>query len=154
VAIREGSNTRIHLTGIYGALSEALVAAGEIDAGLVTMSQVISLVEETGEHYYEAELYRLLGGFQVKQGNDRAAEESLRNAVEVARRQSAKSFELRAIIDLARLLHLQGRSAEVRTELSDIYGWFTEGFDTDLIEAESYSVIQCNKANGQPIPVL
>ncbi len=82
--------------------------------------------------------HRLLAGFQLIQGNDLAAEASLQKSLEVARRQNAKSFELRATIDLAHLLHTQGRSAEMRMELEDVYSWFTEGFDTpDLVEAKA-----------------
>jgi hypothetical protein len=66
------------------------------------------------------------------------AENCFRAAVEVARRQSAKSWELRAITSLARLLAKQSRSNEARAMLADIYGWFTEGFDTaDLKEAKA-----------------
>jgi predicted ATPase len=66
------------------------------------------------------------------------AAESYREAIEVARRQSAKSLELRATVSLARLLRDTGRRDEARTMLADIYGWFTEGFDTaDLKEAKA-----------------
>ncbi len=74
-------------------------------------------------------------------GDNRAeveAAQCLRDAIEVARRQSAKSLELRAAMSLARLLTKQGRRDEARTMLADIYNWFTEGFDTlDLKEAKA-----------------
>jgi predicted ATPase len=74
-------------------------------------------------------------------GNNRAeieAAQCFRDAIEVARRQSAKSLELRATMSLARLLASQGRHDEARTTLADIYNWFTEGFDTpDLKDAKA-----------------
>jgi predicted ATPase len=72
------------------------------------------------------------------QGEDAEAEASLKKAMEVARRQSAKSWELRATTALARLWQEQGRIEEARQRLAEIYGWFTEGFDTpDLKEAKA-----------------
>ena len=65
------------------------------------------------------------------------AEGCFRQAINVARRQSAKSLELRAVTSLSRLLHQQGEKDEARQMLAEIYGWFTEGFDTaDLKEAK------------------
>jgi predicted ATPase len=72
------------------------------------------------------------------QGDDTEAEASFRHAIEVARDQSAKSWELRATTGLARLWQEQGRLDEAREMLAEVYGWFTEGFDTpDLKEAEA-----------------
>jgi predicted ATPase len=69
---------------------------------------------------------------------EREAEGYFLKAIEIARRQGAKSLELRAVMSLARLWRRQHRKAEARQLLSDIYGWFTEGFDTqDLQEAEA-----------------
>ena len=136
--IRQSVGARCYLTGILGALAEAQAKAGKPEDGLVTLSEALALVEETDERYYEAELLRLHGELLLMQGNESSAEASLRKAIEVARRKSAKSWELRAAIDLARLWQKQGRSGEVRAMLSDIYGWFTEGFDTpDLREAKT-----------------
>jgi predicted ATPase len=96
------------------------------------------LVEQTNERHWEAELYRLRAELLLKQGDDAGAEASLQKAVEVARRQSAKSWELRATTSLARLWQEQGRMDEARQMLAEIYGWFTEGFDTpDLQEAKA-----------------
>ena len=65
------------------------------------------------------------------------AEECFWKAIEIARRQQAKSLELRAVMSLARLWQRQGRQQEAHHLLSDLYGWFTEGFDTaDLQEAK------------------
>jgi predicted ATPase len=74
----------------------------------------------------------------LAQGDEAEAESSLHKAVEVARRQQAKSWELRATTSLARLWQKQGKVDEARQMLAEIYGWFTEGFDTpDLQEAKA-----------------
>jgi predicted ATPase len=88
----------------------------------------------------DAELLRLKGELLSLAGARDAtgAVECLRDAIEVARRQGAKSWELRATMSLSHLLVRQGRRAEARTMLGEIYDWFTEGFDTaDLKEAKT-----------------
>src|SRR5262249_13071258 len=92
----------------------------------------------------EAELYRLKGELFLLPGArgvevqaEKRAEEYLREAVEIARCQGAKSLELRAVMSLARLWQHQGKKVEARQLLAEIYGWFTEGFETkDLQEAK------------------
>ena len=72
------------------------------------------------------------------QGDDAEAEASLQEAVEVARRQGAKSWELRATVSLCRLWQKQGKVDQARQMLAEVYDWFTEGFDTpDLKEAQA-----------------
>jgi predicted ATPase len=86
----------------------------------------------------ESELQRLKGELLLSGGNDDAAAQSFRDAIDLARRQNAKSWDLRATTSLARLLASQGRGDEARTMLTEIYNWFTEGFDTaDLKEAKA-----------------
>ena len=88
----------------------------------------------------EAELHRLKGELLMIEGPDNVveAERSLRTAIEVARQQGARLFELRATVSLARLMADQDRHDEARVMLTDIYSWFTEGFDIpDLIEAKA-----------------
>jgi len=95
---------------------------------------------ETEEHYYEAELHRLRGELLLMRTDaDReGAERCFRKAIDIARRQSAKSWELRANTSLARLLREMNRRNEARGMLADIYNWFTEGFDTaDLKDAKT-----------------
>jgi predicted ATPase len=97
-------------------------------------------MERIGERFFEAELYRLKGELLLMQDTSDAvqADRSFRQAIEVARRQSAKGFELRATTSLARLLKNQGKKDEARQRLAEIYGWFTEGFDTtDLKDARA-----------------
>ena len=102
------------------------------------MSEALAEVEQTGERYTEAEIYRLRGEMLLAQGNDAEAEASFGKAISVARRQEAKSWELRASTSLARLWQAQGKRNEARAALGEVYGWFTEGFDTpDLVEARA-----------------
>jgi predicted ATPase len=127
-----------HLPGRLCSLAEAQAKSGRPEEGLATLAEALTLVEETGERHWEAELYRLKGELLFKQGDDAEAEASLHKAVEVARRQSAKSWELRATVSLCRLWQEQGKVDEARQMLAEIYGWFTEGFDTpDLRDAQA-----------------
>ena len=100
----------------------------------------LATANKVGERRMEAELWRLSGEAALLQDEDNCpeAERSFRSAIEAARRQSAKLFELRATTSLARLLDQQGKRAEARATLAAIYGWFTEGFDTaDLKDAKA-----------------
>jgi predicted ATPase len=98
------------------------------------------VVRTQEEHFYEAEVYRLTGEFLWARAAAEHAEVegALRQALAIARRQEAKSLELRAAMSLSRLWQQQGKRAEARELLAPIYGWFTEGFDTaDLKEAKA-----------------
>ena len=102
------------------------------------------MVGRNGERRWEAELYRLKGELLLMQMGagfmppTEEAETCFCHAIDIARRQSAKSLELRAVVSLARLWEKQGKKEEVRQMLSEIYGWFTEGFETaDLKEAKA-----------------
>src|SRR5262249_13228262 len=97
-------------------------------------------VEQHEERWWEAEIHRLRGVLLLRQpGTPQAeAEAWLQRALDVARRQEARSLELRAAMSLARLWQQQGKHAAARELLAPIYGWFTEGFDTpDLQEAKA-----------------
>jgi predicted ATPase len=128
-----------------GLLAEGHLAAGEADQGLTMLAEALDMVDKTQERFYEAELYRLKGELTLQsQGHspratvEDEAEECFHRAIEIARKQTAKSWELRATVSLARLLAQQGRREEARAMLADIYNWFTEGFDTaDLKDAKS-----------------
>jgi predicted ATPase len=103
------------------------------------LAEALAMVDNTGECDWEAELYRLKGELLLIQHGQKEgeAEECFRKAVDTARRQQAKSFELRATVSLSRLWHEQGKREEAHQLLAEIYGWFTEGFDTaDLKEAK------------------
>jgi hypothetical protein len=112
-------------------------------------------VDKTGERVSEAELYRLKGELSLQSRSPQSAvsspkppisnpqteaeaEACFHKAIEIACRQSAKSLELRAVMSLSRLRQRQGKKEEARQMLAEIYGWFTEGFDTaDLKEAKA-----------------
>src|SRR5262249_61845326 len=96
------------------------------------LAEGLALADKNGERHYEAELYRLKGEFLLASSteNQAEAEACFRQAIGIARRQSAKSLELRAVMSLSRLYQQQGKQAEARLMLAEIYGWFTEGLDT------------------------
>jgi predicted ATPase len=119
-------------------LANGYEMAGQQEKGLDLLEEALEHGEKTGERAWEAGIYRNKGELLQSSGKVEEAEVSFRQAIEVARRQEAKSWELRATLSLSRLLQEQGRSAEARPLLSEIYGWFTEGFDTpDLQETKA-----------------
>jgi tetratricopeptide (TPR) repeat protein len=134
------SGQRIAIS-IFGCLmADMLSRIDQVDKALETIDRTAKVAEETGQHYSDSELQRLRGEFLLMRGHRNApeAEGCFRTAIEIARRRSAKSWELRATISLARLSAKQGRREEGRAMLAHIYNWFTEGFDTaDLKEAKA-----------------
>ncbi len=115
---------------------------GKVEEGLSVLTEALSLIDRNGERCWEAELYRLKGQLLLQQNEGescfRSAEACFRHALEVARCQSARSWELRAAMSLSRLWRRQGKKEEARMLLQEIYDWFTEGFDTaDLKEAKA-----------------
>ena len=121
-------------------LADVCAHLGHTEEGLQALAEAHTLVEQHEERWWEAETCRLQGVLLLRQpGTPQAeAETWLQRALDVARRQEAKSLELRAAMSLARLWQQQGKQAEARALLAPIYGWFTEGFDTaDLQEAKA-----------------
>jgi predicted ATPase len=121
-------------------LADVSVHLGYPEDGLQALAEAHTLVERHDERWWEAEVCRLQGVLLLRQpGTPQAeAETWLQRALDVARRQEAKSLELRAAVSLARLWQQYGKQAEARALLAPIYGWFTEGFDTaDLQEAKA-----------------
>jgi class 3 adenylate cyclase/predicted ATPase len=123
-------------------MAEAYKQGGQVEAGLHVLAEALAHLDNTGECFYEAELYRLKGECLMaqtgKRCKEREAEECFRQALDVARRQQAKSLELRATMSLGYLWQQHGRRAEARQILGEIYGWFIEGFETpDLQEAKA-----------------
>jgi predicted ATPase len=105
---------------------------------MALVDEALQIAGRTGEHWFLAELDRQKGKLLLRQGHSEAAEELYYKALDIAREQEAKLWELRAAASLARLRRDQGRRAEARDLLAPIYGWFTEGFDTpDLREAKA-----------------
>ncbi|MBI3303933.1 MAG: hypothetical protein HYZ72_17850, partial [Deltaproteobacteria bacterium] len=146
-------------------LPEAYRRVGQTEEGLNMLAEALAFANKTGRRVDEAELYRLKGTLTLQsktslgqvsdksqtsleqvttsQGKSQAsleaeAEECFWKAIEIARRQQAKSLELRVVMSLSRLWQRQGKKDEARQMLAEIYGWFTEGFDTkDLQEAKA-----------------
>jgi predicted ATPase len=120
-------------------LAEAVGHTGQVEEGLRLLAETLIAFEASGRGDLLAEAYRLQGEFLLRQAVPDAAhaETCFQQALAVARRQQAKSWELRATMSLSRLWTRQGNRDEARELLAPIYGWFTEGFDTaDLQEAK------------------
>jgi len=143
-------------------LAEAQRKAGQPEEGLTVLAEALATVDSKGERMCEAELYRLKGELllaqEIKNQKSKGKSQKLENtdsrpltpdpqgeaeacflkAIEIARKQQAKSLELRATTSLTRLWQQQGKKTEAHKLLSDVYNWFTEGFDTkDLQEAKA-----------------
>jgi len=121
-------------------LADACRGAGCLGEGVDAVTEAKAAADEHEIRQYEPEMHRLKGELLLKQNSSNGAEAQscFRRAIEIARKQSAKSFELRATTSLARLLAKQGRRDEARAMLAEIYGWFTEGFGTaDLKDAQA-----------------
>jgi predicted ATPase len=144
-------------------LGEQYAKVGEVEEGLRVIAEALTIAQTRGLSVWEAELHRLQGEFLLRQaagGEDKSspaaprrsartvvrvtdpsplcteAETCFRRALDVARRQQAKSLELRADVSLSRLWRQQGKRQDARQRLEESYQWFTEGFDTaDLKEA-------------------
>jgi predicted ATPase len=140
IAAHRASGGALRQTFWLALLAEAHAKAGHFEQALTVLAEALNVVSQTGERWCEAELYRLKGELLLRRDDSNAAEAQhcLVHAIEIARNQTAKSFELRATISLARLLAKLGRCDEARAQLAEIYGWFTEGFDTpDLKDAKA-----------------
>jgi len=138
-------------------LAEAYGKTGQMDKGLAALGEALACVDRTGERCYEAELYRLKGELTLQRESklqgpkstvagprsltsdpQGEAEACFLKAIDISRKQQAKSLELRAAMSLARLWQQKGEAAEAHQMLSEVYNWFTEGFDTkDLQEARA-----------------
>ena len=121
-------------------LAEACMEADRVDDGLSALTDALTAAAKHDEREHESQIHRLKGELLLRQRNSNHTEahQCFELAIKVARKQSAKSFELRATVSLARLLAKQGDRNEARAKLSAIYDWFTEGFATpDLKEAKA-----------------
>jgi len=124
----------------FGNIALAYAQAGEFPEAVRTIDESLLFVERTHERAYEAEIHRLKGEILLAQNTSSSAraDQCFRTAIEISRRQRAKSWELRATTSLARLLAKRGKRAQARVMLTEIYNWFTEGFDTgDLKDAKA-----------------
>ena len=122
-----------------GVLADMCRAAGRLDDGLRLVNKALELATTLDSHWGLAEAHRIQGELLLARGEAEAAvEPCFATAIGIARRQGARSWELRAAISFARFRQSQGRAADVEQQLAPVYGWFTEGFDTrDLKEAKA-----------------
>ena len=121
-------------------LAEASAKVGQTTEGLEALAEALATLAKSGVRWWEAELHRLRGALLLHHAGTRPgeAEACFQQALAIARRQEAKSLELRAAMSLARLWQQQGKRAEAHELLAPTYSWFTEGFDTaDLQEAKA-----------------
>jgi predicted ATPase len=141
---------------VLAILAEAHGKAGQVHEGLQVLTEALDVIQATRECAWEAELYRIKGELLLEsRGQDREssvqqnqearvaspeseAEACFREAMDIARCQEAKSWDLRAAMSLSRLWRSQGKEVEARQLLAEAYAWFTEGFDTpDLKDAKT-----------------
>jgi predicted ATPase len=153
IAGRRARESEVGRTYFLALLAEGYGKVGQTKEGITVLTEALDTAQKTGECFYESELHRLygelllhtffenqtVGPFDRTQDSVQAeAEDNFLKAIGIARRQGAKSLELRAVTSLGYLLKNQGRKKEAEKMLTDIYGWFTEGFNTkDLKEAKA-----------------
>jgi predicted ATPase len=142
VAAWRATGAALGQTYFLALLAEAYGQVGQTEAGLSVLAEALVAASCTGEQFYAAELHRLKGEVLRAQADKEhtfcEAEVCFRQALAVARRQQAKSLELRAAMSLSRLWQQQGKGDAARHLLAGIYHWFTEGFDSaDLQEAKA-----------------
>lgn len=150
--------SRIQRSVQLALVATAYAQTHQADEGLAALDEGLALVQQTGEGFYEGEIHRLKGELLLRRAAEQSdrlragtplldgvahvvqteAEGCFHEAINVARRQNAKSLELRAVMSLSRLWQAQGKKTEARRMLAEIYDWFTEGFDTaDLKDARA-----------------
>jgi predicted ATPase len=126
---------RPHLLAL---LADAYEKAGQTQDGLSALEEALAAVNKTGLRFNQAELYRLKGVLLLAHSSENAAEAEVffHKAIDIAKRQNARSLQLRAVISLSRLYQRQGKKEDAGHILTEVYGWFTDGFGTaDLSEA-------------------
>jgi predicted ATPase len=128
----------LHLPMGLTLLADAYRKLQQPQNGLEQLEEAIRVTDRTQGRYYEAEMHRVQGELFLSMHDDGAAAASFSKAITVAQHQSAKTWELRAAMSMARLWRDQGKRNEARELLAPVYGWFTEGFDTlDLKQAKA-----------------
>jgi predicted ATPase len=140
LAAFRATGTRTTHAGQLALVAEAYEKGGQMDKGLTLLAEALEAMHTTGDRSWEAELCWRKGELllALSTENQTDAEACFQQALAVARRQQAKSWELRAAMSLGRLWQRQGKRNQARQVLAEVYGWFTEGFDTaDLQEARA-----------------
>jgi predicted ATPase len=144
----EATGARLWRAYSLGLLAQAFAKAGKIERGLATISEALTLAENTGEHWSTAELHRINGELLIAQAGDSQdarsphvarVEGCFEKALDIARRQQAKSWELRVVTSQGAFRQRLGLRRDVRKLVGDCYNWFTEGHETaDLKRAEAF----------------
>jgi predicted ATPase len=153
LAAYQATGTVLVHSYLLALLAEAYSTVGQCEEGVHVLAEALTLVNHRGERWWETELYRHKGELLLVQKGERMkggprlmphaktvskAESCFHHALAIARRQKAKSLELRAALSLSRLWQQQGKRDAAHALLAESYGWFTEGFDTvDLKEAKA-----------------
>jgi predicted ATPase len=134
LSIVRATGARIQTPLALISIAEAHAQLGRPIEGLNLLAEAAQIMETGDERCNEAGLHRLRGDLLYANGNSEAAEQAYHQALAVAKRQSAKPWELRAAASLARLWRDQGKRTEARDLLAPVYGWFTEGFDAPVLQ--------------------
>ena len=140
ITAERSTGATVSLPSHVSRLARAHAELGQFDDAWSCIREAMAAVEITGERWDEAEVNRIAGEIALisPKSDETKAQRFFERALAVARRQQAKSWELRAAISLARLWRDQGKLQQARELLAPVYGWFTEGFDTrDLKEAKA-----------------
>ena len=140
IAVWEASGGKVYMPILNARLAEGMALTGDLDNALRLIDEQIAQIERPGweERLYYAEILRLKGWMLSLKGDLEGAERNFLASLDWARRQQAKTWELRTSTSLARLWQSQGKRQEAYELLAPVYGWFTEGFDTkDLSEAKA-----------------
>src|SRR5262249_21065717 len=156
IAAQRATGAEINHPYFLALQAEVYGKMGQPEEGLAVLAEASAMRQRTGEQWYETEMYRLRGELTLAQSSVQGLESSVQTpqsafrnpqseaeacflkAIEIARQQQAKSWELRATMSLAHLWQQQGKKDAAHSMLAEIYGWFTEGFDTkDLQEAKA-----------------
>ena len=123
-----GAETRISYH--IALLAKAYELANQVEEASVLLENALQISERIGERWYAAELHRYKGQLMLRRGDHTAAEELYRQALTIAKEQEARLWELRAAVSLAQLDRDRGHRHDACNLLAPVYGWFTEGFDT------------------------
>jgi len=143
--------------------AELLMGTGQVEEGLALLSEAQATVDSTGERRYDTMISFVMGTLlffqasRMKRTDDRRekaaiAESCFTRAVDIARRQNAKSLELQAVLRLSRFWQQQGRREEARKRLAEVYSWFTEGLDTADLAAARALLEELAPRGGKPAP--
>jgi predicted ATPase len=136
----QATGTVVHRPYHLALLAEVSAQVGQTAEGLEALAEALGTLDKSWARWWEAELYRLQGTLWLLPStpDEHQAETGFQTALAIARRQQAKALELRAAMSLSRLWQRQGKCDAARQILAEVYGWFTEGFDTaDLQEAKA-----------------